>query len=146
MTNTEIRLSYRQAKDKTKQVEILHDLTLRTRKDLCGILGIPYTEEHLELDLADDFYDQGMLDREIGAELGWSNDQVMHWRHERGLPSNAKPTYSQEEFLELYDQGLIDREIAEIMGCRKMTVCRWRLALGLKPNGKSRQKTARTTA
>lgn len=39
---------------------------------------------------ARDLYDKGLLDPEIGAELGVSTNTVFRWRQKNGLPANGR--------------------------------------------------------
>ena len=46
MSEEQIRILYREAADKEKQVVILCQLTNRPKKEICAILGIPYKEKN----------------------------------------------------------------------------------------------------
>ena len=97
MTDEEIRTSYRQAKYPKEQIKILSELTLKTRQEICDILGIdgkgvskkrPLRDFNPkgkqvrprmtrdEIEAIDEMYAQGMCAYQIGIHLGRSYKTV----------------------------------------------------------------------
>ena len=133
MTNEQIRLLYREAADKTQQVDILCQLTLKPKKDICGILGIPFidkktgygwTEEQL------DFLRKNkgvMSDKEIGEMVHKSTNTVkqMRYKIEGKSPVSASFKWGEEEteFLrKAYKNQISAKRIGEILGKSKKAI------------------------
>lgn len=108
MTDDEICVRYRQARDKKAQIKILADLNATSKQEIISVLedaGIPLPEK-LKLDkpkpprvfkfdenLARQFYVQGMMDKEIAEQLGVSKTTIFKWRTQNSLPAyNRKPS------------------------------------------------------
>ena len=116
MTDEEIRTSYRQAKYPKQQIKILSELTLKTRQEICDILGIdskgaakkrPLRDYNPvgkqvrprmtgdEIEAIERMYAQGMCAYQIGISLGRSYKTVTSYidrkkRKERMMDERGK--------------------------------------------------------
>lgn len=134
-----IRMSYRSAADKSKQLQILADLNCCRVSRIVDIVE-PKKKTNPEDELAMRLYRQGLGDREIGEHLGWKRWKVGEWRKKHGLPPNKKQAVNYEKVESLYDEGFSDPEISEMVGCSVISVGTWRRRNGLKPNRSTRRK------
>lgn len=133
MSEEQIRMLYREAADKEKQVVILCQLTDRPKKEICGILGIPFndkksgygwTEEQLEFLKANI---GKMTDAEIGKNISKSTGAVKNMRHKIGGKAPVYPSarWSEEEtdFLrKAYKNGVSSRRIGQLLGKSKRAI------------------------
>ena len=127
MTDERIRTLYRDAADKIKQVDILCQLTDRPKKEICEILGLPYskktatygwTAEQLAF-LKDNI--GKMNDAEIGKALSKSTGAVKSMRRKIGgkYPVYSSARWSDEEvdFLRnAYKNGITQKRIGQLLG------------------------------
>ena len=108
MSNDEICVRYRQAKDKKAQIKILADLNATSKQEIISVLesaGIPLPEKvkqakpdkpksqrtfKFDEDLARQLYDQRLMDKEIAERLGVSKTTIFKWRSQYSLPSQKK--------------------------------------------------------
>ena len=104
MTSEEIVRHYQQAKDRDGDIQILADLNMTSREEICNILkaaGIelclrgPKTKSTFAAQIAP-LYAQGLSDQTIAERVGCTTTTVRNWRKrngftERHLPEAAKP-------------------------------------------------------
>lgn len=98
MTEYEIAQMYRHAADRSKQVGILAQLNLTTRRQIVAVLeaqGIaveqrarPTHRKKLDQARALALYQQGVTDRGISAQMGVPYSTVYSWRQRAGLAAN----------------------------------------------------------
>lgn len=101
MTVDEIKISYRDALNKQKQVPILAQLNACSTEKINGILGIDedttshYRKKGLSayrhlFDQMLELYNSGMSDRAIAEKLKVHRSHVTRWRGSLGLPPNKQ--------------------------------------------------------
>lgn len=127
MTDEQIRLSYREAADKKKQVTILCQLTDRPKKEICEILGIPYkdknytwgwTAEQLEFLKANI---GKMCDAEIGKAIHKKTDSVAQMRRKLEGKKSVRRGYTvwneeDKDFLcRAYKNGISAKRIGQLL-------------------------------
>lgn len=157
LSEGEVRSMYLAAKNKSKALQIISDLTLSIKREVAELLGVNYVAHRkrpdrrgcLDAEKCKALYGAGATDKELAQELGVSNTTIVRWRHIHELPPNGHglaprrvgaPRLSKIEtrkikYMELYKQGLQDAEIGKICGVQKSTVYHWRKQVGLPPNG-----------
>ena len=89
------------------------------------------TERAMEL------YEKGLVDREIGEQVGVSDSTITRWRREKDLLANGAPVRNpswRAEVTRLYEQGYNDKGIAEQVGVSVQTIYNWRRLEGLLAN------------
>lgn len=135
MTDIEIRTSFRQAKDKHQQINVLAELNACTAEKIKGIVG-PETER--DYSQMQKLYESGLTDLAIGSLVGMHATSVWQWRKKNNLVSKHKivAPYDELEIRELYDQGLNDVQIGLKLGIPNDKVMRWRHINRLKPSFK----------
>ena len=133
MSEEQIKILYREAADKEKQVVILCQLTDRPKKEICAILGIPYkekshtwgwTEEQLQILKANI---GKMTDAEIGKKISKSAGAVKSMRHKIGGKDPVYPSarWSKEEtdFLRTaFKNGISARRIGQLLSKSKRAI------------------------
>ena len=133
MSEEQIKILYREAADKEKQVVILCQLTDRPKKEICAILGIPYkekshtwgwTEEQLKILKANI---GKMTDAEIGKLVSKSAGAVKNMRHKIGGKTPVYPSarWSEEEaqfVCKAYSNGVSARRIGQLLGKSKKAI------------------------
>ena len=93
MTDEEIKIQYRDAKDKKKQVEILADMNLITqaemRKKLADLGLIEPVTDYGENwhEKAMELYKDGKSDKQIAEVVGKCAQTIANWRKKNGLAS-----------------------------------------------------------
>lgn len=103
MTDDEIRISYRDSRDKVKQVAILSQLNCCSKDSICDIIGIRVLQDvkMIEAKLRDDrlnqrnskfleLYNEGLVDSDIAKYTNVKRSVVSHWRSDNGIPSQGK--------------------------------------------------------
>ncbi len=80
----EIRMRYREAKDKRAQVDILCQMFETEEEEICRIVGIRSRKEDLERKREETlrFAKKGVPQREIARRLGLSEGRVRRWVQE----------------------------------------------------------------
>ncbi|MDD4528239.1 MAG: hypothetical protein PHF25_09485 [Candidatus Margulisbacteria bacterium] len=92
-TKSEIRMLYKDAKNKDRQIEILCQLTGLRTFEVEKILeegGYLNTMTDLMKDRIVDLYNQGLSDSAIGRELKVAQSQVSTFLRAKGLPPNSR--------------------------------------------------------
>lgn len=96
--------------------------------------------------LAMEFYQKGMTDRQISDAMNVGYETVRKWRKRAGLVLHPAPRHAVGSRLdvdgrgrELYDQGATDKEIAAEFHISVSVVKQWRTKHGLTPNKGSKQ-------
>ena len=125
MSADEIRQSYKTAKNKKEQINVLCELTLSSRKEMLDFLGLPndikpcVDSAELEAEYRR-LYEAGLSDRQIAELTNRTKGMVKHWRDKNGLPTKQTIGRSkkipEERMLEVYKMGLNDRESCVILG------------------------------
>lgn len=125
MSEEQIRILYREAADKEKQVVILCQLTDRPKKEICAILGIPYkekshtwgwTEEQVQFLKANK---DTMNDTELGKIFQKSPGAVKQMRLKLTGKKQIPNRWSDEdiEFLrKAYKNGIGKKRIGQYLG------------------------------
>ena len=90
-------------------------------------------------DAALELWKQGLLDPQIGEQLGVSSSTIERWRHENHLTSNYSRSPRTSELLALWRDGKTDREIAAETGMKLKKVQDWRNGRRLKRNPELRE-------
>ena len=103
MTDEEIRTSYRDSRDKVKQVAVLAQLNCCNKDIICDIIGIhvlqdvKMTEARLREDRLNQrnarflaLYNEGFVDVDIAKYAGVKISVVSHWRSNNNIPSQGK--------------------------------------------------------
>lgn len=148
MTEADILLEYRQAKDKKAMIQILaeengvpkdriRDILCRAGEDVIWRApGWKKIDESILMEL----YQQGLTDNSIAKETGISSGSVRNWRKARNLPPSKSAGFDKKQARALYDQGWHDGMIARKMGVHHGSVHHWRTREGLPPNLMRRKK------
>lgn len=145
MTDSEIEVMYRQAKNPESQVQVLADLNgcrLTDMEQKLSDLGLREIKERrrravpprdaswqkIDGEAAMRFYAQGLSDREVANRLGCSRYAICQWRSANrvGAQQARKPRMNVERAMELYLQGKTDEEIAAEIGASKSGIYGWR--------------------
>ena len=155
MTDSEISVMYRQAKNPEEQVQILADLNGCRKRDMeikLSELGLREPPEEKPTQHAEDrmpvwvridgeeirsLYEQGLTDIAIAKALGHSLYAVERWRKDKRLPRNGvdrKAVADDAAAMELYLAGTSDGDMAQILGRSLTAVRSWRSAKGLARN------------
>ena len=144
MTEFEIRRSYRESRNRRKQVNILAQLNACPQRTIEKILADEMaridTIKNVELDERRKLYDEGYSDAMIAKLTGRSVSGIYAWRQRNNLPSNVTYRYDYDEMKRLHQEGYTDREIADKVGCTTKYVSTWRWQQGLSVNKKEKHK------
>ena len=109
MTNDEICVQYRHAKNKERQIKILAELNVTTKQEIIEVLkqgGMVVPEQkppapkadkpkrqkvfRINTELVRSLYDKQMTDKEIAAQMGLNVSTIWNWRKANSLPSHYK--------------------------------------------------------
>ena len=90
-----------------------------------------------DMERAMELYEKGLVDREIGEQIGVSGSTITRWRREKDLLANGAPIRNpswRAEVARLYGKGYNDEGIAEQVGVSVQTIHKWRRWEGLPAN------------
>lgn len=111
MTDGDIAASFRQAKDPKKQVQVLADLNVVSRREMeeklhqLGLAAKPKPRPEKRCHtrppdfdelLAMELYNEGKSDLDIAEQLGVAKWKFGEWRRDRALPANQKVSEKKE--------------------------------------------------
>jgi transcriptional regulator with XRE-family HTH domain len=145
MTDSEIEVMYRQAKNPDLQVQVLADLNGCRLSDMqrkLAELGLrkpeakktrilpPREQIWQQLDDAEAraLYAKGLKDRAVADAMGCSLYTIRQWRRANMVPpkKTREPRMDVKRAMELYLQGMTDEAIAQEIGASKSGVASWR--------------------
>lgn len=149
MTDCEIAVMYRQAKDPESQVQVLADLNgcqlVDMQKKLAdlGLRGMDERSSHrippkepswakIDYDAAKALFDRGATDAEAAQKLGCTPYAIRSWRCAHRVSKQKRPILRDlKGAMDQYLEGKTDSEIADAIGATKAEVLTWRKANGL---------------
>jgi DNA-binding NarL/FixJ family response regulator len=142
----EICSIYRKAKDGQDKIQLIHELTLKTKKEIIMILeknGFEVEKrkpKRLREEKFLELYNLGINDRKISQKLHIPESTVRRVRNKLNLPPVSQNSLDEKvEAVKLHSEGLTTSEIAAKLNVRYNTIWHWLNELGLKGNKKSRQ-------
>lgn len=100
MSESDIRTSYLQAKNKSVQLTILAQMNLTTRTEIARVLeslGVqvshkkPRADRKLDKDRAEYLYSTGLCDSAIAKAMGVRQGTIYNWRTRNGWTANPNP-------------------------------------------------------